>query len=856
MGHRLFGALDGDGTMKFWALLFVLNSAALLPAQTSNLGTPGNLHALTGLVTDEPAQLAIRSNITAQKPFTVTGPRGALLGQQDGSFEAWIFPWKILSDWRITAEMNDYPVPIDVNQQAATIEVRPGHTIITFSHANFTVREILFTPQDAPEGVGALVFYQVEAVRPITLTFSFTPEMRRMWPAPSDDRPSPEWVKTGDSGYYVLHLNTPDHAAAIAMPDARPGILEPYQERPRNYPLQFVLHFDPAADAGKLFPLLMATADTIADANSASLRTRLQGLNAESQALYRGTQSYYAKFSSTHLGINTPDVQLNQAFSWAEVAIDQLRVQTTSSHAETALVAGFYTSGDSSRPGFGWYFGRDALWTLYAVNSYGDFKLTRDELQFLLARQSPEGRILHEWSQTADLLDWKSMPYAYASADANPLLLMAVNDYQKVSGDTSFIRAHWNQLALTWKFECSHDSDGDGIYENTEGTGWVESWPPGMPHQEIYLAALDQQASTAMADLARIAGHDDIAQQAAQRGKKIGATIEKEYLLPGGGFYAFSRNANGTTDPSPTIYPAVAAWDGSYHLEHAGPMLNRWAAAEFSTDWGTRDLSPTVPFYDPISYHQGTVWPLFTGWVSLSEYRQGRSLSGYAHLMQNADLTWAQDPGAVTELLSGQFFAPLGRSTSHQLWSSAMIISPVLRGLFGLEWDAAANKLTITPSLPAQWDKARLTHVPLAGEDLDLDLTREGTMLVVRETGPGAEHAVLASHTPGAKLVGNLLRIPLPVAEAGLDHALPQPGATTQQMKVIDQQSTGNSLTLTLAAMAGSHQTVMLRVNDMRAKVRIDGAQMPPDNSSSLRPVQVDFAPGNGYVEKTVRFTW
>ncbi len=53
----------------------------------------------------------------------------------------------------------------------------------------------------------------------------------------------------------------------------------------------------------------------------------------------------------------------------------------------------------------------------------------------------------------------------------------------------------------------------------------------------------------------------------------------------------------------------------AYNLQHAGPMLNRWAAAEFSTDWGTRDLSPTVAFYDPISYHQGTVWPLYTGWV-------------------------------------------------------------------------------------------------------------------------------------------------------------------------------------------------------------------------------------------------
>jgi glycogen debranching enzyme len=832
--------------MKFWAFFVVLSSAAFLAAQT-----PGRTTA-----PDEPSQLAIRSDITAQKPFTVTGPRGALLGQQDGSFEAWIFPWKILSDLRIAAEIKDYPVPIDVNQQAATIEVRPSHTTITFSHANFTIREILFTPQQAPDGVGALAFYQIEAVRPMTLTFSFTPEMKRMWPALSDDRPSPEWVKTGNSGFYVLHLNAPDHAAAVAMPNAQYGILEPYQERPKNYPMQFVLHFDPATDTGKLFPLLMVSADTPADATTAALRTRIEGLNAQFQMLYDGTQTYYSKFSRKHLSIDTPDEKLNQAFAWAEVAIDQLRVQTTPAHDETALVAGFYTSGDSARPGFGWYFGRDALWTLYAVNSYGDFKVTRDELNFLIKRQSPEGRIIHEWAQTAELVDWKSLPYAFASADANPLLLMASEDYLKVSGDIHFIQTNWDALERTWKFECSHDSDGDGIYENTEGSGWVESWPPGMPHQEIYLAALDQQASTAMAELARSTGHNDIAQQALQRAGKIGATIEKEYLLPGGGFYAFSRNADGSTDPSPTIFPAVASWDGSYELPHAGPMLNRWAAAEFSTDWGTRDLSPTVSFYDPISYHQGTVWPLYTGWVAVSEYRNGRSLSAYAHLMQNADLTWAQDPGAITELLSGQFFAPLGRSTSHQLWSSAMVISPVVRGLFGLEWDTSGKKLTVTPSLPAQWDKAALHHIPFAGADLDLEMKREGSMLMVRPAGPSARQVVLASHTQGAKWSGNVLQIPLPAVEVGIDHALPQPGATTQQMKVIDQQSAATSLTLTLSAAANSHQTLMLRINDTRARLHVEGAQLPPESNSSLRPMQVDFGAGEGYVEKTVKFTW
>jgi len=56
--------------------------------------------------------------------------------------------------------------------------------------------------------------------------------------------------------------------------------------------------------------------------------------------------------------------------------------------------------------------------------------------------------------------------------------------------------------------------------------------------------------------------------------------------------------------------------------------------------------------------------------------------------MQNADLTWVQDLGAVTELLSSEFFQWFGRSTSHQLWSSAMVVTPTVRGMFGLEWKA------------------------------------------------------------------------------------------------------------------------------------------------------------------------
>src|SRR5580692_1989343 len=825
---------------------------SLMASSQSNGQSDDRPPALAKFPFENSVPLKIVREAVPSKPFTVVGPRGAILGRQDGSFEAWIFPWKIFANLRISAEMQDYPVPIDVNEQAAVVEVRPDHTTITFSHANFTLREVLFAPHNAPDGAGALAFFQIEALRPLTLTFQFVPEMKPMWPAPSDDHPSPEWVKAAGGGFYALHLNFPNHAAAIEIPGTEPGIMNPYQERPKTYPLQFVLHFDPAHDADKFFPLLLATADTAAGSQTGALAARLADLLRSFQTLYEQTGTYFRNFLSKNLVIETPDKQFDEAFAWAEISIDQLKVQTTPSHQETALVAGFYGSGDSARPGFGWYFGRDALWTLYAVNSYGDFQLSRDQFEFLLRRQSPEGKIMHEWAQTASLVDWKSLPYPYASSDATPLLLMAANDYLQISGDVAFLKTHWDSLQKAWDFERSHDSDGDGIYENTEGSGWVESWFHQMPHQEIYLAALDQQASTAFSNIAKVTGQSQLAEDAKKRAGHIAQQLEKEYFLPQADFYAFSRNADGTLDTSPTIYPAVAAWDGTFNLSRSGGMLTRWASQEFSTDWGTRDLSPSVSFYDPISYHQGSVWPLFTGWISLFEYRNGRSLAGYAHLMQNADLTWVQDLGAVTELLSGEFFRWFGRSTSHQLWSSAMVLTPALRGMFGLEWNAADNTLTVTPSLPAQWNDAKILGVPIGQSRVAVEEHRDGSALSVRLTGDGAEATKLRSRAAGARIKNGELRIPLPAAEVSIAHGLPEAGAMTSQMKVLDQQESLRALRLRLSAPANSDQTLFLHLNDPQIRLRTDGAEVSADFSQ----LRIHFPPGAGYVEKAVTLSW
>jgi hypothetical protein len=283
-------------------------------------------------------------------------------------------------------------------------------------------------------------------------------------------------------------------------------------------------------------------------------------------------------------------------------------------------------------------------------------------------------------------------------------------------------------------------------------------------------------------------------------------------------------------------------------------MLSRWASDEFSTDWGTRLVSDRTSFYDPISYHQGSVWPLFTGWVSVAEYRNGRTLSGYAHLMQNANLTWSQDLGNVTELLSGRFFQPLGRSSAHQLWSSAMVISPVVRGLFGLAWDLPGNTLSVTPHLPADWEGATVRNIPYGPARIDLKFTRSATELVVEALHAPAGMK-LVSQSPGARLQASVLRIPLPDVEAAYASQLPEFGAETRQLKVLDQQATAHRLTLILSGVGGTTYNLRLRENAANLHIHADGAALGALDHG-LRAVTVEFPPGTGYATKTVEFSW
>ena len=154
----------------------------------SAMAQPPVLHLVSAFPLREDGPL-LRQAVRTGEPFTVAGPQGVVVGQQQGVFEAWVLPVKLLSHMTIEANVEGYPVPIDLNATAREIEVRPDRTTISYSHIALTVRQTMFAPEGAPEGTGAVAFFQVDSVQPVELTFRFTAEMRKMWPELSSGSP-------------------------------------------------------------------------------------------------------------------------------------------------------------------------------------------------------------------------------------------------------------------------------------------------------------------------------------------------------------------------------------------------------------------------------------------------------------------------------------------------------------------------------------------------------------------------------------------------------------------------------------------------------------------------------------------
>jgi glycogen debranching enzyme len=683
--------------------------------------------------------------------FDVVGRKSAVAGYENRSLEAWVYPLKILDDFKLSFRLQGYPLDIQGTEVMTSIDVRPEATILTYTHAAFTIRQIIFTPI---EEQGMVMLLDVESVLPLSITASFRPRLKLMWPA---------GLMTGNLSWdekthrYFIGEETHRFVGVVGSPNARDYSVMPYQEEPRDVPIQFVMDASVEEMKSHFIPIVIAGST---EGRAKALET-YDKLLASARTLYEKNVAYYEQMQKETVQIETPDERLNTAFKWAKIGID--KGFATNPLLGSGLLAGFRTSGESERPGFAWFFGRDALWTSFALNSYGDFATTRTALEFLKKFQREDGKIPHEISQSAPLISWfTDYPYAWASADATPLYIIAHADYWRVSGDTDFLKANWDSIVKAYRFTAATDTDNNALIENTRfGHGWVEGGSLYPPHEEIYMQGLWVEASRSMAELAFVMDNEKLADEANSYAERTREAIEKTYWMNDErGFYAFSTSLSQDVpveaDPGPnrerrtarmnelakgrlidedTVMPAVPLWWGVLEDERAQSEIDHLGAGAMATDWGARIISDKSLLYDPLSYHSGSVWPLFTGWVAVGAYRYGRPHVGYQALMANASLTYTGALGYVTELLSGDFNTPFGRSSHHQIWSEAMVVTPLLRGLLGIEVKEGGGVLRFSPQLPADWNSVMVRNVHAGVDKFDFTLKRtEGrqTINVVR----------------------------------------------------------------------------------------------------------------------------
>ena len=662
---------------------------------------------------------------------------------------------------------------------------------------------------------------------------------------------------------YSIGEETGKLGGVLGCPLARDVSIMPYQEEPRDLPNRFVIEAAPSALAKQFIPIVIAGSIQ----GRAEAKAAYDRILSSIPALYEQTTAHYEDLDKSTLTIATPDARLDTAFRWAKIGID--KGLATNPTLGTGLLAGFRTAGDSERPGYAWFFGRDSMWTALATTAEGSFDTTRHALEFLRKFQRADGKIPHEISQSASLIPWfDQFPYPWASADATPLYVIAHADYWRTSGDRAFIAAAWPSIVKAYQFSAATDTDGNALIENSNvGHGWVEGGALYPVHEELYMQGLWVAASRGMGELAD-AMHDDrnaaLARTSAERTR---AAMEQTYWLGDRGFYAFATSpkasAKREAEPGPnrerrqarmdalagarlidedTVLPAVPLWFGTMQDDRAQPQLDHLGAATIATDWGDRILSNASDLYDPLSYHYGSVWPLFTGWTAVGAYRYGRPHIGFSALSANVLLTWPGALGYVTELLSGDFATPFGRSSHHQIWSEAMIVSPVVKGLLGIEPTDGGRTLRFAPALPASWNHVDV-HGVHAGESIyDLAVARTSGQLTVRVTQskiPSADRAtrrlivapalpldarvrrVEVNHSPVRPEVtrtGDVQRVQIdvdaaPVVEAVFfyaegtevetDPAVPVSGAANEGLRILRAAADDRSLHLLLEGRGG-----------------------------------------------------
>lgn len=409
-------------------------------------------------------------------------------------------------------------------------------------------------------------------------------------------------------------------------------------------------------------------------------------------------------------------------------------------------------------PWFMTLFGRDSLLTAWMALPL-DAGLAVGTLQQLAALQGRRvdpiteeqpGRILHEIRRGPASIDVLGGAIYYGSVDATPLFVMLVAECWRWGGDEAAVRSLLPaaDAALAWA-ERYGDRDGDGFIEYQRATdrglinqGWKDSFDgindatghtADPPIALCEVQGYHYAALLARAELAESFGDTARAARLYDRAQALRAKFLEAFWLPRHGWYAVALDGRKHPVDALTSNIGHCLWTGIPTDEHATTIVERLAGKEMDCGFGLRTLATTMGAYNPMSYHNGTVWPHDTA-IAVAGLLRYRHVPGALALAQRlttglldaADAFGTRLPELYCGFPRSQFRSPIPYPTScsPQAWSSAAPLL-LLRSFLGLDPHVPHRQISVSPHLPAAWGRIALTDLRLGNATIDLDAQGE-----------------------------------------------------------------------------------------------------------------------------------
>ncbi len=417
--------------------------------------------------------------------------------------------------------------------------------------------------------------------------------------------------------------------------------------------------------------------------------------------------------------------------------------------------------------GIPWYstvFGRDGLITAMLM-LWADPGLARGVLRYLAATQATghdpaadaqPGKILHE-TRAGEMAMLGEVPFRryYGTVDATPLFVMLAGRYFERTGDIETIRGIWPnvQAALAW-CDREGDADGDGFVEYRRETdsglvnqGWKDSHD-SMFHADgsgasgpialVEVQAYVHAAKIAAATLAEAVGEQGVSARLLAEAERLRAAFDAAFWCEDIGTYAMALDGEKRPLRVRSSNAGHALFAGIAYPERAPLVARTLMGPESFNGWGIRTIARGEARYNPVSYHNGSVWPHDTAMIALGFARYGLRDEAERVFSGMYDAAAYQDLRRLPELFCGFLRRPRRGPTAYpvacapQAWAAAVPFG-LIEAALGLRMPHAENEVRfLDPTLPMILTHLRVSGLRLGETTLDLQFDRHQRDITVK----------------------------------------------------------------------------------------------------------------------------